>query len=221
MCSATTVPGSTMPSCSSRRTSTRWPTSPRPRSERRFDLALCLEVAHILDEEVGPQLVDSLLARRLVLFGAAIPGQGGSTLNEQWPRYWAELFARRGYVATDPFRAALWEHPDVKWWFAQNTVYFATPDALARMPVLAAARCSDAPLPLVHPGCCSATPTRSRLLRLRVRSRPRRSEPLAPSSRRLTRLRRHGECRPPPQQLMRPARFERATSASAGQRSIP
>ena len=59
-------------------------------------------------------------------------------MNEQWPRYWAELFARRGYVATDPFRAALWEHPDVKWWFAQNSVCFATPDALARTPVLAA-----------------------------------------------------------------------------------
>ena len=124
-------------------------------SERRFDLALCLEVAHILDEEVGPQLVDSLTSLAdIVLFGAAIPGQGGlHHMNEQWPRYWAELFARRGYLATDPFRAALWEHPDVKWWFAQNTVCFATPDALARTPVLAAARCSDAPLPLVHPGC--------------------------------------------------------------------
>lgn len=127
-------------------------------AERRFDLALCLEVAHILDEAVAPQLVASLVSLAdVVLFGAAIPGQGGlHHVNEQWPRYWAGLFAARGYLAADPFRAGLWEHPDVKWWFAQNTVCFAKPDTIGRMPVLAAARCDPAPLPLVHPGCLLA-----------------------------------------------------------------
>jgi SAM-dependent methyltransferase len=123
--------------------------------ERRFDLALCLEVAQLLEEEHAPQIVGSLVSLAdVVIFGAAIPGQGGiHHVNPQWPRYWAELFARRGYAASDPFRAALWEHEDVKWWFAQNTICFARPPALARMPVLVAAQCSPAPLPLVHPGC--------------------------------------------------------------------
>ena len=113
-------------------------------ASRRFDLALCLEVAHVLDEAVAPQLVESLTSLAdVVLFGAAIPGQGGlHHVNEQWPRYWAELFGARGYAATDPFRAPLWERADVKWWFAQNTVCFARPDALARLPVLAASECS-------------------------------------------------------------------------------
>lgn len=74
-------------------------------------------------------------------------------MNERWPRYWADLFRDRGFAAADPFRPALWEHPDVKWWFAQNTVCFARTDALARLPILAASRCDPAPLPLVHPGC--------------------------------------------------------------------
>src|SRR3954447_18933738 len=122
---------------------------------RRFDLALCLEAAQLLEEQHAVQLVESLVALAdAVVFGAAIPGQGGiHHVNPQWPRYWAELFAVHGYVASDPFRAALWEHEDVKWWFAQNMVCFANAEAIARLPALEGSRCAEAPLPLVHPGC--------------------------------------------------------------------
>jgi SAM-dependent methyltransferase len=124
-------------------------------AERRFDLAVCLEVAHLLEPEHARRLVDSLASLSdVVLFSAAIPGQGGfHHVNEQWPSYWAGLFGSRGYVATDPFRAALWEQPDVKWWFAQNIVCYATPSALERLPGLARARCGTPPLALVHPEC--------------------------------------------------------------------
>jgi SAM-dependent methyltransferase len=123
--------------------------------DRWFDLAVCLEVAHLLEPKHAERFVESLVSLSdVVLFSAAIPGQGGlHHVNEQWPSYWAELFRSRGYVATDPFRAALWEHPDVKWWFAQNIVCYVTPSALERLPGLARARCATAPLPLVHPGC--------------------------------------------------------------------
>ena len=121
---------------------------------RRFDLALCLEAAQLLEEEHAAHLVASLVALAdVVVFGAAIPGQAGiHHVNPQWPRYWAGLFGRHGYLASDPFRPALWEHEDVKWWFAQNMVCFASPDRVARLPGLERAR-TDAPLPLVHPGC--------------------------------------------------------------------
>jgi SAM-dependent methyltransferase len=124
-------------------------------AERRFDVAVCLEVAHLLEPEHAPRFVEDLVSlAEVVLFSAAIPGQGGiHHVNEQWPRYWAELFRSRGYVATDPFRVALWEHPDVKWWFAQNIVCYVTPAALERLPGLARARCATAPLALVHPEC--------------------------------------------------------------------
>ena len=124
-------------------------------AERRFDLALCLEVAQILHPESAAPLVAALTGLAdVVVFSAAIPGQGGILHeNEQWPQYWAELFAERGYVASDPFRLALWTREDVKWWFRQNLVCFSTVAALEQRPVLASARCSGAPLPLVHPGC--------------------------------------------------------------------
>ncbi len=123
--------------------------------ERRFDLAICLEVAHILEPEHAAPMVEALAALSdVVVFSAGVPGQGGSMhLNEQWPAYWADLFATHGYVASDPFRFALWERPDVKWWFAQNMLCYASPAAVDHLPVLARARCDGAPLPLVHPGC--------------------------------------------------------------------
>ena len=123
--------------------------------ERRFDLAICLETAHMLDGEHAAPLVASLVALApVVVFSAGIPGQGGTNhRNEQWPGYWADLFGEHGYAASDPFRLALWEQPDVKWWFAQNMLCFAEPTAIERLPTLAHARCAGAPLPLVHPGC--------------------------------------------------------------------
>lgn len=121
---------------------------------RRFDLALCLEVAHLIEPEHAPTLVRSLTSlSEVVAFSAGIPGQGGfHHLNEQWPRYWADLFAARGYVATDPFRVALWEAENVKWWFAQNLVCYASRVAIGRLEALTPCS-SGAPLSLVHPDC--------------------------------------------------------------------
>ena len=123
--------------------------------ERRFDIALCLEVAQILVPERAESLVETLVALSdVVIFSAAVPGQGGILHeNEQWPFYWAELFAGHGYVASDPFRFKLWERDDVRWWFRQNMVCYSTLEALERHPALAETRCAGAPLPLVHPGC--------------------------------------------------------------------
>jgi SAM-dependent methyltransferase len=147
---------------------------------RRFDLALCLEVAQILPPESAAVLVGSLVALAdVVVFGAAIPGQGGTGHhNERWPSYWAEQFAVHGYVASDPFRTRVWTDPDVKWWFAQNLVCFARPEMVARSPELE--RAAGVPLPLVHPGCLAeanaraeSQPAEGRFARIRRR----RSEP--------------------------------------------
>jgi SAM-dependent methyltransferase len=126
---------------------------------RRFELAICLEVAQLLNPTLAKQLVRSLtVLSDIVVFSAAIPGQGGlGHVNEQWPRYWADLFAERSYIATDPFRSQIWEEPNVKWWFAQNTLCLVSPVALARLPALNRPLCENGrPLPLVHPGCLSA-----------------------------------------------------------------
>jgi SAM-dependent methyltransferase len=121
---------------------------------RRFDLALALEVAeHLPPERAAGFVADLVAAAPLVLFSAAIPGQDGvNHLNEQWPDWWASLFAGHGMQALDPFRAALWRDGRVAWWYRQNLLLFATDEAFARWPSLASfGPAGTEPLPLVHP----------------------------------------------------------------------
>ena len=45
----------------------------------------------------------------VVVFSAASAYQGGiHHVNEQWPTYWAALFAEHGLVAVDSLRKDLW-----------------------------------------------------------------------------------------------------------------
>src|ERR1700685_413165 len=61
------------------------------RLDRRFDLAISLEVAEHLPESAAAVFVKSLTdAADIVVFSAAIPLQSGpGHVNEQWPPYWA------------------------------------------------------------------------------------------------------------------------------------
>jgi SAM-dependent methyltransferase len=101
-----------------------------PVLERSFDLALCLEVAEHLDPDDGDALVAYLVSLApVVLFSAAIPGQGGvDHVNEQWPGYWARRFARHGYRAADVVRPRIWEDDAVAWFYRQNIVVYAEDD---------------------------------------------------------------------------------------------
>jgi SAM-dependent methyltransferase len=123
--------------------------------DRRFDLAISVEVAEHLPATAADTFVASLTALApVVLFGAAIPFQGGSEhVNEQWPAYWAERFARHGYRAIDVLREKLWNDDRVRWWYAQNLLLYASDERLAADPRLAeaAARTPQPPLALVHP----------------------------------------------------------------------
>lgn len=94
---------------------------------RRFDLAICLEVAEHLPPARGPDFVRQLCALSdKILFSAALPGQGGTGhTHENWAEYWAILFARRGYVCYDPLRDQVWSHDKVPWWYAQNMLVFS------------------------------------------------------------------------------------------------
>lgn len=99
---------------------------------RRFDLVVSLEVAEHLPESCASTFVDSLVGLgSLVLFSAAIPFQGGTShLNEQWPDYWARLFAAHGYVLVDCLRGRIWNNPSVGFYYAQNMFLFATLERL-------------------------------------------------------------------------------------------
>jgi len=93
---------------------------------RKFDLACSLEVAEHLPQTSAQVYVETLVqAAPIVLFSAAIPGQGGmSHVNEQWQSTWAELFAQHGYEPYDYIRPKIYDNPSVEWWYKQNIVLF-------------------------------------------------------------------------------------------------
>jgi hypothetical protein len=89
---------------------------------RKFDLAICLEVAEHLPESSASGLVESITNHAdVVLFSAAIPGQTGQNhINEQWPQYWQALFEKRGFMMLDIVRFTFWDNKDVHFWYRQN-----------------------------------------------------------------------------------------------------
>jgi len=93
--------------------------------DRKYDVAVCLEVAEHLSPRRGPSLVTELcLASDLVIFSAAVPGQGGvGHINEQKASYWVELFASNGFVCFDELRFSLPKNSYS--WFRQNLLIFA------------------------------------------------------------------------------------------------
>lgn len=94
---------------------------------RRFDLAICLEVAEHLPESVAAKLVKFLTAHAdRVLFGAAVPGQGGTHhVNERWQSYWAEIFGECGFDPFDSVRPRIAGNVQIEFWYRQNTILYA------------------------------------------------------------------------------------------------
>jgi SAM-dependent methyltransferase len=104
---------------------------PRP-LERRFDLAISLEVAEHLEPQFAPAFVEFLTTiSDRIIFSAAIPFQTGENHhNEQPPEYWEELFAKHGFVFLDAFRQKFWHDKRINWWYRQN-MYLVVPQSYA------------------------------------------------------------------------------------------
>ena len=66
---------------------------------------VCLEVADAAGDS-GTPLVETLTELApVIVFSAAIPSQGGNGhVNERWPSYWSDLFARSGFGCLDLLR---------------------------------------------------------------------------------------------------------------------
>jgi SAM-dependent methyltransferase len=103
---------------------------------RRFDLAICLEVGEHVPPETSDVLVDNLTRHSsMVLFSAAVPGQGGvDHINEQPLEFWRGLFGQRKFVAHDPFRPLLRGRTDVEPWYRYNTLLYVREDRLGDLP---------------------------------------------------------------------------------------
>ena len=120
--------------------------------DRRFDLAMALEVAEHLPPASAQGFVDSLTrASDFVLFSAAVPFQGGEGhVNEQWPDYWAGLFARCGFVPVDLVRRHIWKDRRVPVWYRQNLLLFVKESEKEHLDLDVSAH-EGLPLSLVHP----------------------------------------------------------------------
>jgi SAM-dependent methyltransferase len=122
---------------------------------RTFDLAICLEVAEHLPLESAETIIRSVTQHaQVALFSAAIPFQDGTDhINEQWPSYWIQKMAERGFRLFDVIRPQFWNDAQVAFWYRQNLMIFMREegeyagrfaDAVCAMP-------SFQGLALVHP----------------------------------------------------------------------
>jgi SAM-dependent methyltransferase len=105
-------------------------------AERRFGLAMSLEVGEHLPPESGPELVRTLVGHAdHVLFSAAVPGQGGEFhINERPLDDWRALFAAHGYVPVDCLRPALHRNRQVEPWYRYNAILYVRADKIADLP---------------------------------------------------------------------------------------
>jgi len=93
---------------------------------RRFDLAISMEVAEHLAPERSATFVRSLTQLSdIVLFSAAVPGQGGTNhINEQWHSYWSNLFRNENFEVVDLLRGMIWDDVRIPYWYRQNILLF-------------------------------------------------------------------------------------------------
>ena len=109
------------------------------RIDRHFDLAICMETGeHVPPERAAGLVHDLVTLAPVVLFSAAIPGQGGTGhVNEQWPDFWADLFATHDYACIDAIRMRYWDDRRVATWYSQNAFLYvkdgSQPDQAARV----------------------------------------------------------------------------------------
>ena len=102
-------------------------------SNKKFDLAISLEVAEHLKEESAEIFVKTLTnLSDVIVFSAAIPNQGGQNhLNEQEPFYWISKFENEGFKCYDVLRPIFWENKNVDCWYKQNILLFTKNSALS------------------------------------------------------------------------------------------
>lgn len=123
--------------------------------DRKFDLALCLEVAEHLSQAASSRLVSDLVSHAsCIVFSASAPFQDGTGhINEQWIDYWVRLFNEHGYAPFDCIRHRVWNDKRVRWWFAQNTLIYIDRECvdITKRLYEIEKTAKNNPLPMVHP----------------------------------------------------------------------
>lgn len=93
---------------------------------RKFDLVVSLEVAEHIPLENADEFARNLVSHGdIVLFSAAVPGQGGEYhVNEQPLEYWRGKFDSLGFDCFDPIRGRILNNQDVESWYRYNILVY-------------------------------------------------------------------------------------------------
>lgn len=96
-----------------------------------YDLAFCIEVAEHLPPEAADRFIDFLTSHAdVILFSAAIPGQGGTGhVNEQPQSYWYKKFSDRQFKCFDIIRPEFWNDPVINVIYKQNMLLYVRIDS--------------------------------------------------------------------------------------------
>ncbi|HWI19763.1 MAG TPA: 6-hydroxymethylpterin diphosphokinase MptE-like protein [Vicinamibacterales bacterium] len=82
--------------------------------DRRFDLALCLEVTQYVAPEHHDAVIEACArASDVVVFSSRVPGAPGSSPHDRPMEYWAAKFWRHGFVVDDCLRPRLESHANM------------------------------------------------------------------------------------------------------------
>ena len=101
-------------------------------AKKSYDLAICLEAAEHVEEKFSNLIVENLTkASKVILFSAALPGQGGTNhINEQPPEFWQKKFMKFNYTQLDIIRPIIWDEPAVAWWYKQNIFLYVHAESI-------------------------------------------------------------------------------------------
>jgi SAM-dependent methyltransferase len=122
--------------------------------KRKFDLAISIEVAEHLSENIAVEFIKTLtMASDIVLFSAAIPFQGGTNhINEQWPEYWNNIFQTFDYVAVDCLRKMFWTDNNIQDFYKQNILIYIKKERVQELNILEGDICINyPPMALISP----------------------------------------------------------------------
>ena len=125
--------------------------------QKKYDLAISLEAAEHIAMDFSENIVKNLVqASDVILFSAALPGQGGTNhVNEQPPNFWAEEFNRHNFLQYDFLRSLIWEENEVAWWYKQNIFLYIKEDSQKNIAIPALG--NDLSFKhIVHPDCLNS-----------------------------------------------------------------
>jgi SAM-dependent methyltransferase len=121
------------------------------KSPGKFDLAMSLEVAEHIQPAASETFINSLCRlSNVILFSAAIPGQGGlNHVNEQYPAYWSSRFRKNNFYPYDCLREKIWMNNMIEVCYRQNIIFYVREEVKDQYETITK---FDKPLlPLVHP----------------------------------------------------------------------